>query len=737
MSAPQPAPAGPGTSGARGGARRRSLAIGLGTLLVVGTALVAIDVTRPPAAAAQPLTAFDDCGQLAAWYAEAALPHVTAYGLDGGPYWAMDDVAVAEAADASVGGAASAGSDGSARTGGPVGSSETGTNVQEAGVDEPSRVKVVDGTAYALAGNRLVLVDLAAGTVLGSVRLAPEPAADGPGSTSFQAWSSDLLLVDGHVVVLGGAGLPWAPAPLDTTEVLPGPGGPGYPGQVPTTTATTVDVSEPGTPTVVDRVEVEGQYVSARAVGGTLRLVTSTQPLLPFVTPWTVSTGVGGEVPQVEPGEAEEAVALERNRQVVEDAGADAWVPDLVERGADGVVTSRTPLDCAAVSHPVDDAGLGTLTVLTIDPAARDTLVDTTAVSTDGAFAYASTDRLYVATTSGGWTWGGGGEQVTTDLHGFDISDPRETGYLGSGAVEGWLLGPWALDAVDGFLRVGTTSRTPDVAVEPTLDGSGGAPGVDDSLRIAPAPQPTDTVSSVVVLAETDSGLLEVGRVDGLGPGEQIRSLRWFGDLAVVVTFRQTDPLYAVDLSDPAAPAVLGELKVTGYSAYLHPLGDGLVLGVGQEAETDGRTVGAKVETYDLRDLAAPTDVDSIVWPDSSSAVEWDSRLFAYLPDARRAVLPLERWSDERYSSGLVQVAVGVDGALAETGSWQQADGGWIGGLAVGDGVVVVLREVWPSLPETVQEDTDQAVVAPQQPQQVLTVLDDTGLGLLASVVLG
>ena len=86
-----------------------------------------------------------------------------------------------------------------------------------------------------------------------------------------------------------------------------------------------------------------------------------------------------------------------------------------------------------------------------------------------------------------------------------------------------------------GIERVGTTTQGP---VTGPAEGSGAGPGTDLSL---PAPSPGDTSSSVVVLRETTDGLVETGRVNGLGPGEQIRSLRWFDDLAIVVTFRQVD----------------------------------------------------------------------------------------------------------------------------------------------------------------------------------------------------
>ena len=720
----------------RGSRTRRGLALGVGGALAVGAAVVAVDVVGAPSARAASLTRFGSCEELTGWYRDSALEQVTAWGLGGGPVM----FATTEDASGGVARAASpaAGADAGA-TGGAVGSSGTGTNVQEEGVDEPTRVALADGLAYILLEQRLVVVDVVAGTVVGELEL-------GTGAADDDGWASELLLVGDRVVVLGSASMP-APAPaVEATSTSGAPsdlrlapqGLPAWGGG--TTTMTTVDVSDASAPMVLDRSEVEGDYVSARAGDGMVRVVTTSRPLLPFVDPWLLQQQSGGagstagssDVPTdaayapVEPDPATEQAALERNRQVVRDATAADWLPDLIERDADGTVTATRPVDCGTVAHPGEGAGTGTLTVLSLDPSVEGPLLGTTSVSADGSVVYASTDRLYVATTRGGWLGGPGGGQdgLSTDLHGFDVTGPA-TAYLGSGSVDGWLLGSWAMDATDGYLRVGTTSR-PTPAGE---TGVGTGDGAGGDLAV-PAPSGGDSSSSVVVLRETADGLVQTGRADGLGPGEQIRSLRWFDDLAVVVTFEQTDPLYTVDLSDPAAPRVLGELKVTGYSGYLHPVGDGMLLGVGQAGDETGTLLGAKVETYDLRDLAAPTAMADLAWPGASTAAEWDSRLFAYLPERRLAVLPLEEMDPTTgvSTSGLVAVSVAADGTPSEVGRWSDGSSGWTGALATDGAVVVAQRETYPA-------SADPAAV--QSPRRTLAVLEAGDLAVRAEVDLG
>ena len=174
-------------------------------------------------------------------------------------------------------------------------------------------------------------------------------------------------------------------------------------------------------------------------------------------------------------------------------------------------------------------------------------------------------------------------EGVRTEIHKFDISSPVKTQYRGSGTVSGYLLSQWSLSEHRGVLRVVSTES-------PAWWGAG-----------------RETESFLTTLRASGGALVQAGRIGELGKGERVYAVRFVGDTGYVVTFRQIDPLYTLDLSQPERPRVLGELKIPGYSAYLHPIGEDLLLGVGQDADENGRPLGTQLSIFDVSDLRKPT----------------------------------------------------------------------------------------------------------------------------------
>lgn len=420
--------------------------------------------------------------------------------------------------------------------------------------------------------------------VAGSQLHAVDARAETPaivGSLALPEGSGYELLVRGGRALVIAHG-PWQPT--YGRPIAPGAGVSAdiLPAGPPTTVLAELDVSDPTAMRVLRTLSFEGSPVSARLTGATARVVTSSSPH------W-----------YVEPAE--------RDR-------AEGWLPTATLQGRRGRTRSvRRLVPCDDVSRPARFAGAGMLTVLTIDldreplalPAA-----DTDAVMTDAQTVYASADSLYVATQRWDPT-----PTANTSIHRFDASQAATTTYLATGTVPGHLLNQFSLSEHDGVLRAATT--------EDRFEG--GSESFVTTLR-----------------AGAGGGLEQVGQVAGLGPDERIYAVRFIGEVGYVVTFRQTDPLYTIDLADPARPRVAGELKIPGYSAYLHPIGDGLLLGIGQDATDEGRVRGTQLSLFDVSDPANPRRLQQrTLGTGTSSDAEFDHHAFLWWPATKLAVLPV------------------------------------------------------------------------------------------------
>lgn len=439
------------------------------------------------------------------------------------------------------------------------------------------------------------------------------------GSTLFSIVGDDRL----RAVDLSGS----APAVLDSIELPDGPGAGAYAetrelllagdralvisrtygSGGSRTVLTEIDVSEPGA--MIERATevVGGDYVSARLSGATARVVVAAYPQLP----------------------------------IAEHGHGRAWLPrSVLHDRIDGQTSRDRLVSCEDVRRPRRFSGTEMVSVLTIDLARGLPAVDTDAVMAGGEIVYSSPTSLYVATER----WLAPpvaselppGGQVRTEIHRFDVSGSDSTDYVASGAVEGYMLDQWSMSEHDGVLRVASTSEPPWLG-----DVQGG-----------------ESESFVTALQIDGERLTAIGRVGGLGRGEQIYAVRFIGELGYVVTFRQVDPLYVIDLSDPSDPRTLGELKIPGYSAYLHPVADGLLLGVGQDATRDGQTTGVQVSLFDVSDPTAPVRVDrESLGRGTSTEVEYDHHAFTYDPARALALMPIESWMDpERQYAGAIGI---------------------------------------------------------------------------------
>jgi hypothetical protein len=394
----------------------------------------------------------------------------------------------------------------------------------------------------------------------------------------------------------------------------------------PVTRLTEVDVSDPAKLTVVRTQRVRGLFVSARLTGAMARVVVTSPPravgepeLRPRLKGWLAHTTVANRIT--------------------------------------GTKRTRPATRCRAVRRAQVFSGLDMLTVLTIDMNRGLPEVDSDAVMTGAELVYASPRRLYVATQR--WIPQSVTEQNVhggTTIHEFDASDSGETTYRASGTVPGFLLNQWAMSERGGVLRVASSEA-------PTWLGGG----------------QTEGQSFVTTLARKDDRLAQLGQVGGLGKGERIYSVRFIDDVGYVVTFRQVDPLYTVDLSTPADPKVRGELKIRGYSAYLHPVGRDLLLGVGQDATEQGQRLGTQLSLFDVSDVAQPRRLHQrTVAPGASSDVEYDHHAFLWWAPTNLAVMPVQFATDQDYFSGALGFSVERASGIGEVGSASHKAGDYI-----------------------------------------------------------
>jgi uncharacterized secreted protein with C-terminal beta-propeller domain len=199
-----------------------------------------------------------------------------------------------------------------------------------------------------------------------------------------------------------------------------------------------------------------------------------------------------------------------------------------------------------------------------------------------------------------------------TSIHRLHIAG-AEMDYVANGEVPGMVLNQFSMDEYDGYFRVATTTQG-------------------------------ETTGNHVYILDMDLNI--VGSLEGLAPGEMIYSARFMGERGYMVTFRQVDPLFVIDLSDPNNPRELGYLKVTGYSDYLHPYDENHLIGIGKETTEEGEFAwyqGVKISLFDVSDVSNPQEIDKLEIGDrgSDSPVLWDHKAFLFDKSRNLMVMPV------------------------------------------------------------------------------------------------
>jgi len=222
---------------------------------------------------------------------------------------------------------------------------------------------------------------------------------------------------------------------------------------------------------------------------------------------------------------------------------------------------------------------------------------------------YVSLNNIYLTFP----VWGRGvGDFGKSSIHRIHI-EGNEIEYVANGEVPGMVLNQFSMDEYGGYFRVATTTR-------------------EGTSR-----------NHVYTL---DMALNITGSLTDLAPGETIYSARFMGERGYLVTFKQVDPLFVIDLSDPYNPEELGYLKVTGYSDYLHPYDENHIIGIGKETTDAGEFAwyqGVKISLFDVTDVGNPREISKIEIGDrgTDSPVLWDHKAFLFDKARNLLVMPI------------------------------------------------------------------------------------------------
>ena len=260
-----------------------------------------------------------------------------------------------------------------------------------------------------------------------------------------------------------------------------------------------------------------------------------------------------------------------------------SYMPYIAETYEESTIVPRINGDEVAYNQfylPEKPASENYLIISSMDITKPEEVKDQKVLVSGADSFYVSTENIYVTNEN----YNSGKDTVVTEIAKFHYKDGRITG-VAAGAVKGYLNDSFSLNEYDGTLRVVSTYY--------------------DEMW--------EEWNALYIL---DEKLQQLSAIEDLAQGETIRSARFFGTTGYFVTFRQTDPLFSVDLSDPENPKVLGELKISGFSSYLHFYGENLLLGIGYEAdENTGSTTGLKLSMFDISDPANVKEVSRTVLP--------------------------------------------------------------------------------------------------------------------------
>ncbi|MDI3289525.1 beta-propeller domain-containing protein [Polyangium sp. 15x6] len=557
------------------------------------------------------------------------------------------------------------GSGGSSGTGGASGDPSNGgdgsgeppehseTNTQVAGVDEADILKTDGNYIYLLHGQSLEVLksfpasDLAINT-----------------TTAVEGNPIEMFVTDDQLVIysqVDGTQL-YKDAGVDPRSPYYDyyGGGVAYDGYynpyyAPLTKITVLGLEAGQTTGVQKEVYFEGNYASSRRVGKHVRTVLSGGQHGPVLSYYPEFASESDYPQTVEEWKTAFEDLRFKNSLAIFGSTLNDWLPYRFEK-SNGAVSLIAP-SCSSYYMP--SAGSTAYGLTQVQSFALDDLhapLAETSIVGGVDTVYSNADSLYLAARSWkdpGLNWSLPVEAVDTTetfVHKFDLAaNPALPAYVASGTVPGQVKNQFSLDEKDGQLRIATTRQL--------------------------ASQTDWTTSNdVYVLGQNDDELVQVGAVTGLAPGEQIYSTRFIGNRGYVVTFRQVDPLFVIDLSTPTAPAVLAELKIPGFSEYMHPIDDNHLLTIGQDATNEGQIIGLALQVFDVTDPTAPALKHKYTFSGADTGYSealYNHKAFNYYAPKNLLAFPFSGWNPNtgNLKSSLELFDVTIDGGIVKRGS--------------------------------------------------------------------
>jgi uncharacterized secreted protein with C-terminal beta-propeller domain len=501
---------------------------------------------------------------------------------------------------------------GDPRAGGPPAEdrSHSETNVQVAGVDEGDIVEFDSDFVYMLTDSELVIVD-----AWPADELSVESRVEIEGRPLVEFLHGNRLTVISEMG--GGFALPpW----LEGSPLVDRVGGPFFFEPLPSfTIVTVIDVSDRAAPEIVQTTTMEGKYVDSRGVGDFVYVLVS-NPNAYAPAPEVIDTDNDPATPGRYETQDEYLARVTANPGVF----VEVALPNYTSYGPDGEMVRTGLLNAPEdIYEPLVENAFNLISVASFDVESDEPgLADTSAVYSTGASAiYASLDNFYVF--DGDYSREDG---PLTRIVKFDW-EPADGGveFAATTTVAGRILNQFSADENGPYLRIATTVAN---------QSSGNWSGRDENM--------------LFVLAEDDGVMEFVGSLQNLALNETMRSVRFLGDRAFITTFRNIDPLFAIDLTDPTQPESVGHITLPGFTSYMHLVGANHLLTVGRNTP-NGNSGPTQVSLFDISNLLQPLRIAEHTFERfSTSEAELDHHAFGYYAEHGLLGMPVARVFIER-----------------------------------------------------------------------------------------